>query len=367
MQDGLVKMINLAAKDYHHVREYGDAIGKPCFVAFYGRSTPCDGCERVFSALMDFSGTFERRGARTPDRLERVTVYSLKNGTGGHSVAIVRISDITEQRLIERQLAQNEKLAAIGLLVSSIAHEINNPNNFIVFNLPILRDYIDAMFSLIDRHDRRMEGGDRLDFFGMPYEEFRQEVFNLLEDMELGSSRINVTVSELKDFSQKRDKLEAIQVDLKLTIERALAMCRSQLMKSVRSLDVDVPEDLPLILTDPKAVEQVLVNVLINASQAADKKDSWIKLRVLQEDGRDGCIIEVSDNGCGLDEQITEKIFEPFFTTKEASHGTGLGLYVCKTLMSALGGRIEVESEHGKGSTFRVVLGDGGRLPKPAA
>jgi signal transduction histidine kinase len=85
--------------------------------------------------------------------------------------------------------------------------------------------------------------------------------------------------------------------------------------------------------------------------------DSWIMLHILQEGGQ-GCVIEVSDNGCGMDEKTMEKIFDPFFTTKSSMMGTGLGLHVCRNLVERLGGYIEVESKPGEGSTFRVVLGE---------
>ena len=97
----------------------------------------------------------------------------------------------------------------------------------------------------------------------------------------------------------------------------------------------------------------------MNASQAVDKKNSWVKLSaVCGENWRDHTIIEIRDNGCGIDEETKRHIFNPFFTTKAPAVGTGLGLYVCHNLIQGIGGYIEVESEPGKGSTFRVILPD---------
>jgi signal transduction histidine kinase len=127
----------------------------------------------------------------------------------------------------------------------------------------------------------------------------------------------------------------------------------------VKSFEIDIPENLPQIFTDPEALEQILINLLINAAQAADKEDSWIKLRIaLGNTRRERWIIEVNDNGCGMDVQTREKIFDVFFTTKTLGKGMGLGLYVCQTLVEGLGGQISVESEQGKGSAFRLVLSD---------
>lgn len=121
----------------------------------------------------------------------------------------------------------------------------------------------------------------------------------------------------------------------------------------------DIPENFPQIHTDPIALEQILINLLINAAQAADKEDSWTRLSATT--GRtwlDHVIIEVKDNGCGIDEKNIDHIFDPFFSTKTPSEGTGLGLYVCHDLATGLGGRIEVETKTGEFSTFRVILPD---------
>jgi len=113
------------------------------------------------------------------------------------------------------------------------------------------------------------------------------------------------------------------------------------------------------LAADPEALEQVLINLLINAGQAVDKEDSWVRLRIKQGNScRDHVVVLVSDNGCGMEEETRGKVFEPFFSTKTSGRGTGLGLFVSHNLIEELGGRIEVESELGKGSTFRIILTD---------
>ena len=120
-----------------------------------------------------------------------------------------------------------------------------------------------------------------------------------------------------------------------------------------------MPERLPRVYTDPYSLEQVLINLPVNAAQAADKKDSWVRLEVkVNGIGRlHDLVIEVSDNGCGMDEKTQRRVFDPFFTTKAAgAEGTGLGLYISQNLIKDLGGRIEVTSEPGLGSKFKVIL-----------
>jgi C4-dicarboxylate-specific signal transduction histidine kinase len=148
-----------------------------------------------------------------------------------------------------------------------------------------------------------------------------------------------------------------IWVELKDVVERVLSICHSKIKRSVKSFVKNVPEDLPSIYTEPYALEQILLNLLINATQAVDKKDSWIKLIVSLVEGRqDQLIIEVSDNGCGIDEETQLKIFDPFFTTKSHVDGTGLGLYICHSMAERLKGRIELESAPGKGCIFKLIL-----------
>ena len=349
-----IRMLNEVACKYFNIANREGAIAKTCSEVTFGRCGLCDICQICSAIRGGKKATFERKGVFAPERIEQITVYPVDEATSTDSGAIVRISDITQAKVIERQLVQNEKLAALGLLVSGVAHEINNPNTFISFNIPILRDYLQELMPIIDGF---AEQHPNLELCSMKYQEFREDLFKLVANMEHGSSRINAIVSDLKRFVRKRDKIQPRCIDLREVIEKAVNICHAEIRKKVKSFEVQISEEVPLILTDPEVVEQVLVNLLINAVQAADKDDSWIKLRVECERSRERyCVIEVVDNGCGMDGIIRAKIFDPFFTTKAASSGTGLGLPVCYTLVESLGGKIEVESDPGQGSTFRIVL-----------
>jgi signal transduction histidine kinase len=353
-KDLRMKMLNKAAKDYYRLDKYQDVIGKQCHAAIRERLEPCKGCKVPEAVSKDQHLTWERPGFIDPDRLEQVIAYPVQEIGGEFGGTIIRISDITEEKLRQRQLIQRERLASLGLLVSGIAHEVNNPNNFISFNIPILRDYMQALIPMVDAY-----AGDRpeIKMFEMPYPEFRDDLFKILTNIEHGSTRINTIVSGLKRFSGKRGKEEKQWIDLKQVIEKTVAISRGEIKKNIRSFEIDIPDDLPNICTDPEVIEQIVINLLINAAQAADKEDSWVKLRVAMGDTwKDHVCIEVRDNGCGMDEKITKNIFNPFFTTKEAGVGTGLGLYVCNDLIKGLGGRIEVESKVGEGSSFSVIL-----------
>jgi signal transduction histidine kinase len=191
----------------------------------------------------------------------------------------------------------------------------------------------------------------------LTYQEFRQDIFKLIKNIENGSFRISTFVSNLRKFSQDEYERPLVWVKLKEAIESVHSICHSKIKSSVKSFVKNIPEELPKIYTEPYVLEQILMNLLVNAAQAADKQNSWIKLNVNVENGeQEQIIIEVSDNGCGIDKETRRKIFDPFYTTKSQTEGTGLGLYVCHALVERLKGHIEVESEPGRGSAFKLVL-----------
>ncbi len=350
----LIRVINKAARKYFGLGESDEVYGRPCYEALCKSSSLCNDWDHSLVVKKAEPVVFERKGAADPERREQVVVYPVSNGGGEGGAILVHIRDITQAKLMERQLAQSEKLAALGLLISGITHEINNPNSFMSFNIPILRDYLLGMMPIVDRY---AEVHPDLELFCMKYDDFRQDIFKLLDNMEHGATRINTIVSNLREYVRKRDRVELRWMDLRAVIDKAVTMCRAELRKNITSFEVEVADNLPSIFSDPEALEQIILNLLINAVHASDKPDSWIRLRAKCEQTREpSCLIEVSDNGCGIEEGAREKIFQPFYTTKTSSSGTGLGLYVCYNLAAALGGQIEVDSKPGLGSTFRVLL-----------
>ncbi len=269
---------------------------------------------------------------------------------------LMQIHDITEKKVLEQQLMQSEKLASLGFLISGVAHELNNPNNFISFNIPILKDYINEIIPMLDDYQKDHVG---IEVCGMPYNEFKKDIFKLVSNIEHGSSRINLIVTRLKEFVWSQRKIDLKDIDLSQVISKVVSICRSKIDSLVQSFTVDVPQKLPTIKTDPRIVEQVLVNLLINAAQSVDKENSWVKLTVkFGESLPRHLIVEVSDNGSGIDEGTKKKIFDPFFTTKSPGKGTGLGLSISHNLTEQIGARIEVISKPKEGSTFSLILNE---------
>ena len=351
--DFRVTALNFAAARYYGLAEPQSTVGKRCYRTFIGKTKPCEGCGYSPLTLKGQAKRIIRRGIVDPERFEQVLLNPI-GGNGSERGAIISITDITKARLMERELALNQKSTSFSLLMSGIAHELGNLSNCIIFNIPILRDYLERLIPIIDLHAINY---DNFELFSMSYPEFRQDVFRILDNIEHASSRISETGSGFKEFVSMASAEKRKWVDVECVINKSVALCRGQMKKTVRHFETKIAEGLPPIFTDPSALEQVLVNLLINAAQAVDCEDSWVMLSAnLGNTPQDYLIIEVSDNGCGMDEKTIEKIFDPFFTTKENMRGSGLGLFVSKNLIEDLDGQIEAESKVGKGSTLRVTL-----------
>jgi PAS domain S-box-containing protein len=360
-RDMRIRMINRAAVNTYQIESLDNVIGNLCYHEI-GNIGDCEDCTIPLAVQRGEIVTFERQALADADRLERVTIFPVAETDDSSGGAIIRISDITEEKRFEQQLVQSEKMASLGILVSSIGHEINNPNNFITFNIPILREYLEALIRISDQY---ADSQSDLELFHMSYGEFRQDVFKLVDNIEHGASRISKFVSNLRDFSQGNGDREKVWLELPVVVEKVLSICRSKIKRGVRHFEVDIPTGQPRIYADEYSLEQVLLNLIVNAVQSMDKADAAVRLSASTGDAwQDTTIIKVSDNGCGMDEEKLGQIFNPFFTTKSASEGTGLGLYVCHSLVQRLGGRIEVDTKKGEGSTFTVILPDRDRRSK---
>jgi PAS domain S-box-containing protein len=272
----------------------------------------------------------------------------------GQEATIAVSFDITELKRAQSEMYRADKMAALGQIVAGVAHEINNPNNFIYFNLPILRRYIEAIAPLLEE---RLEREPDLTILRMPYDVFLEDVFKLLENMEHGSRRITGIVSDLKAYVRSDEDDERKVEAVGPSVERVMTLVGKQVRKGVHRLDVDIADDLPAVQMNAGKIEQVLINLLINAGQAADKDDSWVRVSACLSDTEPGWVeLRVEDNGAGIPPAILDKIFEPFFTSKGRDQGTGLGLSISHRIVEEHGGRLEVESTPGEGTCFTVLL-----------
>ena len=254
-------------------------------------------------------------------------------------------------RETQAALVQTEKLASLGRLAAGVAHEINNPIAYVTNNLAVLRRDTQAALAALDAYRRgdgaeaaRVEKEADLAYF---YQTFARMCDKTLE----GLHRVRDIVRNLRDFA-RLDEAEFKEADLNAAVETTIEIVGFQARE--RGVRVDTAfEPLPPVLCHPGKVNQVFLNLLVNAIQASEPGGAVV-IRTRAEAA--GVVVEVRDDGCGIRPEHRSKLFEPFFTTKPVGQGTGLGLSVSFGIVRDHGGAIEVESEVGRGSTFRVRL-----------
>jgi len=247
-----------------------------------------------------------------------------------------------------RELLQSEKMASIGQLAAGVAHEINNPIGFINSNFGTLAHYVEQLLRLAEE-GRSTSAGQRLaDDVGLDF--LRTDVHDLLRESQQGLERVRKIVANLKDFSHV-DETQWQEADLLAGLESTLNVVWHELKDKVEIVRELQP--LPCVRCIPAQINQVFMNLLLNAAQAIAGRGT-ITLRSGQDGAR--VWIEIADNGAGMDETTRQRLFEPFFTTKPVGKGMGLGLSVTWEIISKHAGTIEVASQPGRGSAFRVWL-----------
>ena len=267
--------------------------------------------------------------------------------------AIETVQDITDRSQLLSQLYQSQKMEALGVLIAGVAHEINNPINLIMYNIPLLekiwKDVLPILNDQAVLYPQRKYGGLRTDFIN-------NHLMQLISDMDVAAKRVATIVSGLKSFSRFSVQSEKIPIQINLAVENAIRLSQSTLRKLNVEIDLDMEKDLPTILGNLQSIEQVILNLVINAAQAIEHDSGNIRISTRLQP-QDGSIrISVSDNGKGVNPAIADKLFDPFVTDKQEKGGTGLGLSVSYNLIKAHNGTITFESNQGKGATFHVLL-----------
>ena len=251
----------------------------------------------------------------------------------------------------QRQLFLSEKMASIGSLAAGMAHEINNPIGFIRSNLCTASSYFDKMRATLEAFRKGDVKQAEAAWLQYDIDYVLEDFSGLLEESVTGADRVARIVANLKAYSNI-DCRNDTNVDLNDAVRAAVGVIREMMPENVR-LDMDL-QPLPRIVCDLSRMNQVLFALLQNARQALGQEGGGI--RVASSVSGDEIRIAVSDNGCGIAEDIVSRIFDPFFTTRDVGQGMGLGLTVSNDIVSAHSGRIEVETAAGAGSTFIVCL-----------
>ncbi|WP_459855709.1 transporter substrate-binding domain-containing protein [Humidesulfovibrio idahonensis] len=253
----------------------------------------------------------------------------------------------------QRQLVQADKMAALGILVSGVAHEINNPNGLILLNIPILRRVLADVTSILDRL-RETEG--ELTLGGIPYERMRRELPVILEDMQEGAMRIKRIVNDLKEFSKPEEGVTRVLVDMNDASRKAVRLVETTIRKCTDHFSTRYEADLPMVWANSQRIEQVMINLVLNACQALPDKSRAIDISTWHDEENGKVVFCVRDEGKGIAPEHLPHLTDPFFTTKRDTGGTGLGLSVSTGILKEYGGSLSFESAVGQGTAVRMEL-----------
>lgn len=291
------------------------------------------------------------------------TLVPIKDETGRVARLIGVTRDITEEKLAkarereqERRLFQASKLVSLGTLVSGIAHEINNPNNFIRLNVQNLREMWADIRLVLDRLDRDPDG---LAVRGIPYREARPMVHNMIAGIEEGSKRIEKLLVNLREFARGDEGELTEEVDLNRVIDSAVMLMRETIRKSTDHFGVISNAEGAWVRGNYHQIEQVLINLITNACQSLRSRADRVEVRTeLSPDG-DTVSVVVIDEGVGIPDALIARIADPFFTTKQSEGGSGLGLAVSSRIVANHGGELRFSSAPGRGTGATVVFTSG--------
>jgi signal transduction histidine kinase len=310
--------------------------------------------------------TVEVRGRRGAEEVPLELSLSAVNLSGERQY-IGSIRDQTERQRMRAMLTQSEKLASIGLLSAGVAHEINNPLAYVGNNLAVLERDLTGVIAMIGAYEgaRDALGSvapdvlSRVDAIGeeIDWEYVRENLGRMLGRTREGVQRVANIVSNLRGLARTTaPKMESVLIpDL---LESALEMIRGRMRRHNIEIAVEHAADLPRLTCVPSQISQVMLNLLINAVQAIETtgRTEGGMIRFRSSSAEDSALLAIGDNGCGIEAEALPQLFDPFFTTKSVGEGTGLGLSITHGIVTGHGGRIEVESEPGAWTWFRLYL-----------
>ncbi|MGD9132310.1 MAG: 7TM diverse intracellular signaling domain-containing protein [Desulfobacterales bacterium] len=268
--------------------------------------------------------------------------------------------DITERKkaeeqakLHQQQLMQASKMVALGTLVSGVAHEVNNPNNFIMLNSPILKQAWDNAMPILEKYYE--ENGDFL-LGGMKFSEMRKNIPSLFSGISDGARRIKQIVDDLKNYVRDDTADLNQSVDINDVIKSAVSLLSNMIKKSTHQFSIKYGNHLPLLRGNFQRLEQVMINLIQNACQALPDANKGIYISVQSNKEKSTIVIKIRDEGTGIPAEKLLNITDPFFTTKQDSGGVGLGLSISSKIAEEHGGSLQFESEIGAGTTATITL-----------
>ena len=278
----------------------------------------------------------------------------------GIAVIYTTFRDITarirmeeEARQIQAHLIHANRMTTLGTMVSSVAHEINNPNNFLLMNTDIIKRAWSDIVPVIEESYRA--NGD----FAVgqtTWSEARTFLPEAIEGIQQGATRISAIVGTLKAFGRDERLTSEAVADVNQVVQLSAAILNQQISRSTHRFQMELAEELPQVKGVARQLEQVVINLIQNALQALPDPERGVQVTTKLDPDSGDVLIRVTDQGNGIPPEIAARIMEPFFTTRLEQGGTGLGLAISGTIVKEHGGQIEFTTEPGQGSAFTVRL-----------
>jgi len=320
-----------------------------CYEKLFKKGSICQDCPAIKSFRTGEPTTIEKKNN---NQYYLINTYPTLSNNGNVDKIIAICSNISKQKQMEFQLLQSYKLASLGKLVAGVAHEINNPNTFIRGNIKIIKESFSDIFPILDDY---FEDHKDLTIARLKYDIFEENIPILIDDMVSGTNRIKKIVDELRNYAKKDEGLLTDDIKINNIINNSLRLIDNQIRQHA-SVELDLDPNIPKFKGNIQKMEQVIVNLLVNASQAIENGFGKIDVKTRFNEKLNHIMIKVKDNGKGMDEKTKKSIFDPFFTTKRNKGGTGLGLSISFRIIKEHSGRIEVNSKLNHGTTFRIYI-----------
>ena len=314
-------MVNYAATKYFHTT-YDDLVGKKCYRVFFQREKPCDKCMAQDCLHTQLPFAVEQKREQN-NMIFDVHFYPIAVPPGEDKLFLEFFLDITQQKKLQAELIQSEKLAGIGTLASGIAHEINNPLGGILGTAEIMKEQLDP---------------------GSKLYEFTTDIIQY-------SETAAAVIKDLTTYSRK-EKGEIGPIDINTVLENSLRLAQRGMDFSKITIEKKL-EELPPIEVNQNGLQQVFMNLIVNAVQSMPSGGT---LTLKSEKNDYSARISILDTGIGIEKEHMQDIFDPFYTTKEPGRGTGLGLSITHQIITEMGGRIHINSEYKHGTEIRISL-----------
>lgn len=285
--------------------------------------------------------------------VERDETHRALRMTGTHLDISGRVAAEEEARRRQEQLRQADKMISLGILVSGVAHEINNPNYFIMSHVAPLTKVWQSITPILNEY---YQGNGDFSVAGMNYAEAQSAVPAMLEAIQEGSIRIKSIVDELRDYAREQPVSGFEPVQINRVIRSAVTLLSNMLKRSTTSFAVEYGEALPKLRGNYQRLEQVIINLIQNACEALTDPAQRVHVKTGYLPESNEILIAIRDEGSGIPEDTLSHITDPFFTTKRDSGGTGLGLSISSNIVHEHGGTLEFQSRPGFGTTAIVRL-----------